>query len=203
MKPSYVPKSISSLLQDLENIDDIDDKLEFLDFHLHQHELEMKWVEVAKDLFPQCMLLLMDAVETLREEIAKVKATKSSASGEQEIGRLEKKQRMNSNTTESAKGTKRLRADYRPKPLTDPTGKNNRRCWTSELHNHFVRSVEILGGPEVATPSEIKILMEAEGLSTDQVKSHLQRYRLQSRRASQPSENPVKSPQGHSNRVDL
>ncbi|KAF5748905.1 putative DNA binding protein [Tripterygium wilfordii] len=60
MKPSYVPKSISSLLKDLEDISNIDNKLESLNFHLHQYEVELAGVEGVKDLFPRCMLLLLD-----------------------------------------------------------------------------------------------------------------------------------------------
>ncbi|XP_038699009.1 transcription factor HHO1-like [Tripterygium wilfordii] len=85
-------------------------------------------------------------------------------------------------------------ADYHLMPLTEPARKNNRRSWTTELSNSFITAVETLGGPEAATPSKIKKLMQVEGLTTDQVKSHLQKYRHQSRRASQPNENPVNLP---------
>ena len=35
-----------------------------------------------------------------------------------------------------------------PKPLTQPIWKNNRRCWSSELHARFVEALNLLGGIE-------------------------------------------------------
>ncbi|TYH62060.1 hypothetical protein ES332_D07G092700v1 [Gossypium tomentosum] len=67
---------------------------------------------------------------------------------------------------------------HHPKPLTQPIWKNNRRCWSSELHSRFVEALKMLGGIEVATPKQIRNLMQVEGLTIEQVKSHLQKYRL-------------------------
>ncbi|XVE72280.1 hypothetical protein DITRI_Ditri11bG0026800 [Diplodiscus trichospermus] len=68
--------------------------------------------------------------------------------------------------------------NYKPKPLTQPIWKKNRRCWSSELHARFLETLDLLGGIEVATPKQIRDLMQVEGLTIDQVKSHLQKYRL-------------------------
>ncbi|XP_021905360.1 uncharacterized protein LOC110820240 [Carica papaya] len=65
-----------------------------------------------------------------------------------------------------------------PMPLTQPILKNKRRSWSSELHGRFVQALDLLGGDEVATPKQIKEIMQVEGLTSEQVKSHLQRYRL-------------------------
>ncbi|KAF2299260.1 hypothetical protein GH714_031146 [Hevea brasiliensis] len=68
--------------------------------------------------------------------------------------------------------------------MTNPAGgKQYRRSWTSELHARFVEALAYLGGPEVATPKQIRDVMKVEGLTNDQVKSHLQKYRLHIRRA--------------------
>lgn len=58
-----------------------------------------------------------------------------------------------------------------------------RRCWSPELHRQFVAALNQLGGPQVATPKQIRELMKMDGLTNDEVKSHLQKYRLHNRRA--------------------
>ncbi|KGN52051.1 transcription factor HHO2 [Cucumis sativus] len=62
------------------------------------------------------------------------------------------------------------------------TQRKQRRCWSSELHRRFVHALQQLGGPHVATPKQIRELMKVDGLTNDEVKSHLQKYRLHSRR---------------------
>ncbi|GMH27524.1 hypothetical protein Nepgr_029367 [Nepenthes gracilis] len=57
-----------------------------------------------------------------------------------------------------------------------------RRCWSSEMHRRFLNALQQLGGSHVATPKQIRELMKADGLSNDEVKSHLQKYRLHTRR---------------------
>lgn len=57
-----------------------------------------------------------------------------------------------------------------------------RRCWSPELHRRFVNALQQLGGSQVATPKQIRELMKVDGLTNDEVKSHLQKYRLHTRR---------------------
>lgn len=57
-----------------------------------------------------------------------------------------------------------------------------RRCWSPELHQRFLHALRQLGGPQVATPKQIRQLMSVEGLTNDEVKSHLQKFRLHTRR---------------------
>ncbi|KAJ3669852.1 hypothetical protein LUZ60_010176 [Juncus effusus] len=57
-----------------------------------------------------------------------------------------------------------------------------RRCWSPELHRQFVAALNKLGGAQVATPKQIRELMKVDGLTNDEVKSHLQKYRLHNRR---------------------
>ncbi|KAM3221840.1 myb-related protein 1-like [Capsicum annuum] len=49
--------------------------------------------------------------------------------------------------------------------------------WTVELHEHFVKAVNELGGPYEATPKNIVKLMDDEDITPDHIKSHLQKYR--------------------------
>uniref|UniRef100_A0A0D3FG17 HTH myb-type domain-containing protein n=1 Tax=Oryza barthii TaxID=65489 RepID=A0A0D3FG17_9ORYZ len=51
-----------------------------------------------------------------------------------------------------------------------------RRCWSPELHRRFVATLQRLDGPQG--------LMKVDGLTDDEVKSHLHKYRLHTRRAS-------------------
>ncbi|KAK7346519.1 hypothetical protein VNO80_21040 [Phaseolus coccineus] len=60
--------------------------------------------------------------------------------------------------------------------------RKQRRCWSPELHRRFVDALQQLGGPQVATPKQIRELMQVVGLTNDEVKSHLQKYRLHFRR---------------------
>ncbi|KAK4802616.1 hypothetical protein SAY86_000819 [Trapa natans] len=62
--------------------------------------------------------------------------------------------------------------------------RKQRRCWSSELHRQFVHALQQLGGAQVATPKQIREHMQVDGLTNDEVKSHLQKYRLHNRRSS-------------------
>ncbi|WOL07813.1 hypothetical protein Cni_G16562 [Canna indica] len=64
------------------------------------------------------------------------------------------------------------------------TSRKARRCWSQELHRQFVLAIQQLGGAQVATPKQIREHMMVEGLTNDEVKSHLQKYRIHTRRAS-------------------
>ncbi|KAI9124331.1 hypothetical protein K1719_005631 [Acacia pycnantha] len=68
------------------------------------------------------------------------------------------------------------------RPGQHQTARKQRRCWSPELHRRFVNALQQLGGSQAATPKQIRELMQVDGLTNDEVKSHLQKYRLHTRR---------------------
>ncbi|CAH2045482.1 unnamed protein product [Thlaspi arvense] len=75
--------------------------------------------------------------------------------------------------------------------------RKQRRCWSQELHKRFLNVLKQLGGPHVATPKQIRELMKVDGLTNDEVKSHLQKYRLHTKRPSQTISNNINSQTQH------
>ncbi|KAA8536163.1 hypothetical protein F0562_028641 [Nyssa sinensis] len=75
--------------------------------------------------------------------------------------------------------------------LQQQTARKQRRCWSPELHKRFVNALQQLGGSQVATPKQIRELMQVDGLTNDEVKSHLQKYRLHTRRVPAATTTPV------------
>ncbi|XP_023530102.1 transcription factor HHO6-like [Cucurbita pepo subsp. pepo] len=67
-------------------------------------------------------------------------------------------------------------------PQHQQPARKQRRCWSPELHRRFVNALQQLGGSQVATPKQIREMMQVDGLTNDEVKSHLQKYRLHTRR---------------------
>ncbi|KAJ1419105.1 SANT/Myb domain [Sesbania bispinosa] len=86
----------------------------------------------------------------------------------------------------SSSGSSLLRVEIQSQPQPPQHLQQNprkqRRCWSPELHRRFVDALQQLGGAQVATPKQIRELMQVEGLTNDEVKSHLQKYRLHIRR---------------------
>ncbi|KAL8151959.1 hypothetical protein V2J09_021767 [Rumex salicifolius] len=77
-----------------------------------------------------------------------------------------------------------------PPPASESNRKKkNRRTWSPELHRRFVAALNQLGGSQVATPKQIRDLMQVNGLTNDEVKSHLQKYRLHIRKCPRLREN--------------
>ncbi|CAH2066210.1 unnamed protein product [Thlaspi arvense] len=69
-----------------------------------------------------------------------------------------------------------------PSQSQTQTHRKQRRCWSPELHRRFLHALQQLGGSHVATPKQIRDHMKVDGLTNDEVKSHLQKYRLHTRR---------------------
>ncbi|KAK5818212.1 hypothetical protein PVK06_023146 [Gossypium arboreum] len=214
LKPSYVPKSRSSLLLDLSKIDNQYYKLSVLSDYICKLEEELARVQPFKHLLPLCTLLLMEETETLKDKLLNINNEKEQREIQEEcdanlqsckekgnnMERLMLGYKKNSTwnsvgeSSSDGKGKEVAAIDqyswrndnqgfmylnnydhhHHPKPLTQPIWKNNRRCWSSELHSRFVEALNMLGGIEVATPKQIRNLMQVEGLTIEQVKSHLQ-----------------------------
>ncbi|KAL0556735.1 hypothetical protein IC582_005251 [Cucumis melo] len=82
-----------------------------------------------------------------------------------------------SSTTETGSGGSSRREEKEAQ-----NQRKQRRCWSPELHRRFLHALQQLGGSHVATPKQIRELMKVDGLTNDEVKSHLQKYRLHTRR---------------------
>lgn len=110
-----------------------------------------------------------------------------------------------------------VKLQSKPQHQQQQNSRKQRRCWSPELHRRFVEALQKLGGSKVATPKQIRELMQVDGLTNDEVKSHLQKYRLHIRKvpasssaaatshwsagnhsgdSSKPSISPSGSPQG-------
>ncbi|GAB2289123.1 hypothetical protein Dimus_023425 [Dionaea muscipula] len=68
--------------------------------------------------------------------------------------------------------------------------KKRRITWTKYLHDKFVSAVEQLG-PDKAFPKKILELMKVEGLTRENVASHLQKYRLFLKKLNDGSSPPM------------
>ncbi|XAR73954.1 hypothetical protein NMG60_11008096 [Bertholletia excelsa] len=82
-------------------------------------------------------------------------------------------------------GSSSLAAQVRPQSkqnLQQRRQKKQRRCWSPELHRRFLEALNRLGGAHTATPKHIRELMQVDGLTNDEVKSHLQKYRIHVRK---------------------
>ncbi|GMN57569.1 hypothetical protein TIFTF001_026673 [Ficus carica] len=220
LKPSYVPKTIANLFSDLAKVDDVQKKLSVLDDYLKKYEEELARVEPFRRDLPQCMLLLMDAIDIMKGEISKLITNHGEEESEfdDQIRRVDEfskcKRRIyendginisppwssiQENGTEIHKEMAILASESQKTPMidsdrfglslkvnqapeikqqeqfSDPTWKTRtRRHWTHELHARFQWALDVLGGPEAATPKQIKEVMRVSGLTNDQIKSHLQ-----------------------------
>ncbi|KAH7851647.1 hypothetical protein Vadar_014712 [Vaccinium darrowii] len=88
----------------------------------------------------------------------------------------------NSKHSDSSSVTEQMKPQIKFKPHLQQQfkqqKKKHRRCWSPELHRRFVDALGLLGGPQTATPKHIKQLMQVDTLTNDEVKSHLQKYRI-------------------------
>lgn len=87
-------------------------------------------------------------------------------------------------TSSSAETASGGRGSERRDEKDGQSQRKQRRNWSPELHKRFVNALHQLGGSHAATPKQIRELMKVDGLTNDEVKSHLQKYRLHTRRPS-------------------
>ncbi|EEF40012.1 transcription factor HHO5 [Ricinus communis] len=86
------------------------------------------------------------------------------------------------NLMSKTNGTDQFKIQNKPQQQQQQPYKKQRRCWSPELHRRFIDALHQLGGSQVATPKQIRELMQVDGLTNDEVKSHLQKYRLHIRK---------------------
>ncbi|KAK4741503.1 hypothetical protein SAY87_025091 [Trapa incisa] len=99
-------------------------------------------------------------------------------------------------TTGTSSDTEMAGSGRRGDREKEQTHRKQRRCWSPELHRRFLQALQQLGGSHAATPKQIRELMKVDDLTNDEVKSHLQKFRLHTRRPSPMSMiNDSSSPQ--------
>jgi SHAQKYF class myb-like DNA-binding protein len=67
------------------------------------------------------------------------------------------------------------------------------------LHKRFLKAIDILGGPDLAKPKQIDVIMNVDGLNVNHIKSHLQKYRMYLRHQSTGEGNRDQSQGQHGN----
>ncbi|CAN6727647.1 unnamed protein product [Malus baccata var. baccata] len=96
------------------------------------------------------------------------------------VAKLPSSAAATSSTTDTVSGGS---GENNKKEEKDELGRRKqRRNWSPELHRRFLNALQQLGGSHAATPKQIRELMKVDGLTNDEVKSHLQKYRLHTRR---------------------
>ncbi|XP_071729976.1 myb family transcription factor EFM-like [Rutidosis leptorrhynchoides] len=276
-KPIFIPKTISQFLGEITKLDNVSEKIYKIDDFISRLETEISKIDAFKRELPLCMLLMNDAIVSLKEELMVCKKSKNNHVLEEFLPmrkpyddhddeddpkvESDKKNWLSStqlwNTIDNDLGTNRIskpksmeqviqkrteekrydmigdsfyekisfpelslitpgintlsrrnvfdkqnvasKNDPVPYSLPDvrsdiqignpklqqsqqQTSRKQRRCWSTELHRHFVNALQQLGGSKVATPKQIRELMNVDGLTNDEVKSHLQKYRLHTKR---------------------
>ncbi|KAG6487217.1 hypothetical protein ZIOFF_055801 [Zingiber officinale] len=115
------------------------------------------------------------------------KSTHASAtdSGALSLSAVNDGHRVSSSTSKGVRKTP-LKTDDHPTSSQSQhqAPRKVRRCWSPDLHRRFLSALKQLGGVQVATPKQIRELMKVDGLTNDEVKSHLQKYRLHAKKVS-------------------
>ncbi|KAF8085344.1 hypothetical protein N665_0671s0022 [Sinapis alba] len=224
-------KPLSQFLDQVSMIKDNHSKLSEIDGYVGKLEEERKKIDVFKRELPLCMLLLNEAIETLKEEASSVMMASNDKFDVGQGAKLEsdnKKNWMsstqlwisNSNSTNKEDDRCLTQTPFQtcnpPPPqvplslMTPPSDmmmmrdcsrieqnhqlnrliqshhhipkKEQRRRWSQDLHRKFVDALQRIGGSQVATPKQIRDMMKVDGLTNDEVKSHLQKYRMHIRK---------------------
>ncbi|KAL0833318.1 hypothetical protein Bca101_085207 [Brassica carinata] len=224
-------KPLSQFLDEVSRIKDYDSKLSEIDGYVGKLEEERKKIDVFKRELPLCMLLLNEAIETLKEEASS--SVMMASDGKLDVGERAKvesdnkknwmssaqlwisnpnSQLQSTNEKEDRSVTHKpiqggafssfnlppaplslgtpaseILMDYnhqfsKPMQSLHSQKKEQRRRWSQELHRKFVDALHSLGGSQVATPKQIRDMMKVDGLTNDEVKSHLQKYRMHIRK---------------------
>ncbi|XP_073145851.1 transcription factor HHO2 [Henckelia pumila] len=142
----------------------------------------------GRNNFPMAMMVKEDRDE-LNGLTPRVVRIKNPGEDIDSVGFSSKSSCSKSGSSSATDYQSNLRARQKHQQMT----RKQRRCWSPELHRRFIDALQQLGGAQAATPKQIRELMQVDGLSNDEVKSHLQKYRLHTRKVStsHPSTDPA------------
>ena len=145
-----------------------------------QHEMQSAAELVATARRMQQDRLQKDSMVSSDE---KLKDTKKSVEGvgQQQlpvIGLPVKRQRTKSTSSHHTENTStKMGDDISDTKSEDSSDKKMRLVWSQELHNRFLNALSHLGLKK-AVPKNILGLMNVEGMTRENVASHLQKYRI-------------------------
>eukprot|EP00172_Hildenbrandia_rubra_P003010 Plantae.Rhodophyta-Hildenbrandia_rubra.ctg436.p1 GENE.Plantae.Rhodophyta-Hildenbrandia_rubra.ctg436~~Plantae.Rhodophyta-Hildenbrandia_rubra.ctg436.p1 ORF type:complete len:777 (+),score=158.47 Plantae.Rhodophyta-Hildenbrandia_rubra.ctg436:239-2569(+) len=102
------------------------------------------------------------------------------------LGRL----RLNDGTdslklSEGSEKSKNGAGSRRSKRKNHGDGLKKRLVWSDKLHERFIKAVKAGGGVDKAVPRQLLKYMNVEGLTSEHVKSHLQKYRNTMKKAEE------------------
>ncbi|KAI3675273.1 hypothetical protein L1987_84861 [Smallanthus sonchifolius] len=214
--PVVIPKSISQFLGELSRIGSVKEKLLQVNDFVNRLESETRKIEAFRREIPLCMLLINDAIVALKEESMVLKKSVNAQPVFEEFIPIKNRYddddddddaKVEKTEEEDANENNKLASCFTPKvqsniqidssviaPHLQHTFRKQRRSWSTELHRLFVNALQQLGGSQVATPKQIRELMRVDGLTNDEVKSHLQKYRFRARRIPSSKTNQYRVP---------
>ncbi|KAG6418164.1 hypothetical protein SASPL_120364 [Salvia splendens] len=179
-------KNIPEILTEVSGMDDFIKQSSMLDFHVHALEEELHKIEAFK---------LIERLKAESGRDGRVKASNEFTEKKdwrtciQICTPMLRFQRFTEGLGNRKEGGafsafKRAKseADLSDDGTPRQDQKKQRRCWSPELHKIFVDALQQLGGAQTATPKQIRERMKVEGLTNDEVKSHLQKYRIYMKR---------------------
>ncbi|KAL4582376.1 hypothetical protein LXL04_006923 [Taraxacum kok-saghyz] len=194
--------SVSEFLTYLSTMDDDSEKVNAaVDFILNLQE-ELLMVTSFECRFPNCIRFLKDAIATVQKEKQKCEKRAREKEGKLHEGNSDiskgtliisdENKDMNEGQTNSISDESFVENEMVPillGPMVQPedmrsdpnvvqeVNRRQRMVWSVDLHREFKFAVEALGGAREAKPKNIHGLLKVDGLTTEQIKSHLQRYR--------------------------
>ncbi|XP_073046228.1 transcription factor HHO6-like [Primulina eburnea] len=240
----FVQKPIGKFLEEVSRICSVSEKISKLDEFVSRLQDEMKKISGFKRELPFCMLLLNDAIVTMKDELMKCRRSSTQPllkefiplKKDEDVESVKENTLTNINDERSWKNSlqlgnlnnnhhfgnlgfddskQMLKPDKSKKRAKEEMNhpfeimvkedsnesslgsnlkaeekqhtKKQRRSWSPELHHRFVEALLKLGGAGAATPRLIRENMAVEGLTLDQVKSHLQKYRIHTKKSTPPS----------------
>ncbi|XVE64159.1 hypothetical protein DITRI_Ditri07aG0079700 [Diplodiscus trichospermus] len=124
------------------------------------------------------------------EEIGSVEGESSSSAGKISNGKISSVSSVNDEKNNVNRGSKRKASkkgkDDQEEDSTASARKKAKVVWTNSLHNQFLEALRHIG-MEKAVPKKILEHMNVQGLTRENVASHLQKYRIFLKRVAERS----------------